>query len=72
VKGDDWTMAHATRDESLPPAIRSRCSGTFRVTENDGKRPAVLECDGCGDVVTVRQGTLRREAPARPTEAIPF
>jgi hypothetical protein len=68
----EWTMAHATRDESLPPALRSGCSGTFRVESNDGKRPAVLVCDECGDVVTVRQDVLRGAPPARPSEAIPF
>jgi hypothetical protein len=72
VKGDDWTIAHATATAHLPPAFRSRCSGTFRVESNDGKRPAVLRCDECQAATTVRQSTLRGDPPARPTEAMAF
>lgn len=68
----EWTMAHAARDAKLPQTFRSGCAGTFRVESNDGKRPAVLVCDECGEVVTVRQSTLRGEPPARPTEKMPF
>jgi hypothetical protein len=72
VKGDDWTMAHATRDNGLPRGLRSGCSGTFRVESNDGKRPAVAVCDVCFQSIGVRQSTLANVPPARPTEAIPF
>lgn len=65
-------MAHTTATLHLPRGLRSTCAGTFRVESNDGKRPAVLVCDLCGESTSVRQRTLRGEAPARPTEAMPF
>jgi hypothetical protein len=34
------------------------CLGTFRVIEDDGKRPATVECDGCGETLGVTQKAL--------------
>ena len=66
-----WTMAHATYDDAYPKQPRSGCAGTFRVTDDDGKTPVWLECDGCRMVVTVPQATVRAEAPPpRPTEQL--
>lgn len=72
MRGDDWTLSHQAADAKRPPAFRSVCSGTFRVEDNDGKRPAVIRCDGCGEVRAARQSTIRQEAPVRPTDAMAF
>lgn len=65
----DWSMSHRAYDAPAEPAFRSGCDGTFRVSEDDGKSPAWVECDGCGTVITVPQVLLTARV-AEPTASM--
>lgn len=68
-----WTMTHEAYDARFErKGLASGCAGTFVVTENDGKRPAVATCDRCAMHVGILQAVLREPPPAQPTSAMPF
>lgn len=71
----DWTLTHEVYDAAARvKGVALDCAGVFRVTENDGKRPAVATCDACGFHIGVLQAVLRGERPSaqRSLEAEPF
>lgn len=52
--GMRW-LRHQTVIDQGPRVARGRkCDGHFVVVEDDGRRPAVLECDTCGELLTAR------------------
>lgn len=60
-----WTLTHEAYDaRQRIRGLESGCAGVLRITENDGKRPAVATCDGCGFHVGVLQSALRGPAPS--------
>lgn len=66
-----WTMAHATYDAGYPKLPSSGCAGTFRVSSDDsGRGPVWLECDGCSELVTVPRSAITGEPPPRATEQL--
>lgn len=54
----EWSMSHAAWDARSTAAFASGCTGTFTVTENDGRAPAWAECSGCDALITVPQSLL--------------
>lgn len=64
--GAAW-KTHAETEAHYHESNRTDCPGVYRVVEDDGHRPATLECSGCGKFITARlqpreqrQSTKRR------------
>lgn len=60
--GTVW-KTHEEYDAPRHESLRSDCTGTFKVIEDNGRTPATLECDKCGALLTVR--LQPREGPVR-------
>lgn len=71
MTGEEWSVTHALHDMRRPESFQSGCEGTFRIVENDGRRPATARCDGCGEELGVRQSTLAGPVP-QEQPVIPF
>jgi hypothetical protein len=60
-------MAHLGAHDSLAGLLLPRsfpCLGRFRIVQDDGKRPAVVICDRCGERLGVAQKALAVEEGA--------
>jgi hypothetical protein len=62
----DWSLTHEALDARYRPTLRTDCKGTYRIEENDGKRPAVARCDECHELLGVPQKVLRGDARPEP------
>ncbi len=57
-----WALSHRAFDMGRSHGLRSTCSGTYRLVDEERKGPALAECDGCGELVGVARALL--DAPA--------
>jgi hypothetical protein len=48
VMAEPFTLTHREHESGLAPGSRTKCEGVFRVQEDTGRGPIIMQCDGDG------------------------